>query len=261
MDPKVAALLEQRREPAIYLDIVAERVSNSRLGGLPALPAGVDWPLQLKTGKPLSFLAQVDLSALPKTPLSGSPDGVTLPLEGMLFFFADIPLVWPDWKKKSEGVPISSRVVYAPTAGPDRPAPEDLPMFNHSDGTVRNLQATNEYVLPVKHLRAHLVDTFWWGGRPDGFSVFENDEDREAMMQSIAKATGKPEAGDGVDTLMQMLGAAPMIQNEQEAARKQGRIFLFQRELFRYGELVPQFWIMPQDLRTGRFERAWATFD
>ncbi|MEU4208532.1 YwqG family protein [Streptomyces sp. NPDC026206] len=58
-----------------------EDVVVGRLGGLPALPEGVEWPVWEGHG-PLTFVASVDCAALP----SGALD-IPLPTEGTLAFF------------------------------------------------------------------------------------------------------------------------------------------------------------------------------
>ncbi len=88
MDTKNRDLLAERREPAIWFRAVEKAHSKSRKGGLPSLPEGVDWPVHPDTRRPLHFLAQVDLAALPDTPLPGCPFGAALPRRGMLFFFS-----------------------------------------------------------------------------------------------------------------------------------------------------------------------------
>lgn len=55
--------------------------ARSRLGGPPLLPAGADWPRDGE-GRPLTFLAGIDLSELP---VAGP-----LPERGWLLFFADL---------------------------------------------------------------------------------------------------------------------------------------------------------------------------
>jgi uncharacterized protein YwqG len=118
---KIDALLERHRKPAImlhrpYPPTTAPTV-RSRLGGLPTLPAGLDWP-RGSNGVPLHFMAQIDCAELPQ--LGPLPD------EGTLFFFAreDEEMVW------GEGDPADDcRVLYAPQPVLERatPAPPDLP--------------------------------------------------------------------------------------------------------------------------------------
>ncbi len=54
-----------------------DRSSRSHFGGLPDLPRDLDWPTRAATGKPMSFIAQIDLSDLP--PIAAT---VGLPAKG-----------------------------------------------------------------------------------------------------------------------------------------------------------------------------------
>jgi len=56
---------------------------RSYIGGLPRLPQDLEWPVSTKTGRPFSFVAQIDLRDVPR------PAGVFFPAKGLLWFFAD----------------------------------------------------------------------------------------------------------------------------------------------------------------------------
>jgi len=77
----VPELLAPFCRPAAQL-ITASAKATSYFGGVPTLPRGTTWPM--KGGKPLSFLACVDLSSLSKT----LPQP-WLPSSGRLLFFYD----------------------------------------------------------------------------------------------------------------------------------------------------------------------------
>src|SRR5215467_1666014 len=83
-------LNKERRAAIWFRRQVGAKGSLSRLGGLPALPADLAWPRHGESGAPLHFLAQVDLSRLPPTPLDGAANAASLPNSGLLFFFADM---------------------------------------------------------------------------------------------------------------------------------------------------------------------------
>lgn len=96
----------------------------SRIGGLPALPAGAEWPRAHEL--PLHFLAQIDLSDLPLAATEAA-----LPATGSLFFFAaaheDVEIgsdsTWP------------ARVIHCdqlPRALEPCQPPPDLPQIHHS---------------------------------------------------------------------------------------------------------------------------------
>ncbi len=98
--------------------------TNSRLGGLPALPAHLDWP-RASDGTPLHFFAQVDCGEI------GFP--TPLPDRGVLFFFGrdDDEHIWNDGGPASD----DCRVLYALDATdetPRREAPADLPQVGGS---------------------------------------------------------------------------------------------------------------------------------
>src|ERR1051326_6856752 len=91
--------LDEQREAAIWFRReIGGSVALTKLGGLPTLPLEIEWPRQRQINSPLHFLAQIDLSRLPRTPLDGSPNGPALPRSGMLFFFADMveEMLWDE---------------------------------------------------------------------------------------------------------------------------------------------------------------------
>ncbi|MGW4725784.1 YwqG family protein [Streptomyces sp. NPDC004291] len=68
--------------PGVRLTAAADRDGRAgRLGGLPALPAGAEWPVWEGHG-PLSFIASIDCSSLPKVAWD-----IELPGAGTLLFF------------------------------------------------------------------------------------------------------------------------------------------------------------------------------
>ncbi|WP_165185578.1 DUF1963 domain-containing protein [Caulobacter soli] len=94
----------------------SDHVSRSAFGGLPRLPPDLAWPIRAATGKPMSFIAQIDLSELP--PVAWAEG---LPAKGVLWFFADHDNVGLE--------PDAVSVLFRPGAGgawPERPAPSDL---------------------------------------------------------------------------------------------------------------------------------------
>ncbi len=77
----VDSLLEHG-QPALKLRKV-EKEMRSYLGGLPALPPGVEWPM--RKSRPLTFLASLDLEEV------ATSDMIPwLPREGRLMFFYDV---------------------------------------------------------------------------------------------------------------------------------------------------------------------------
>src|SRR5258708_4538400 len=103
------------RAPAIWFRRQAGKASLSKLGGLATLPRDIAWPRQLESGTPLHFLAQIDLSHLPSTPLEGDPNTPALPRTGLLFFFADMveEMLWGE----NGGPFATTRVIFADRTG------------------------------------------------------------------------------------------------------------------------------------------------
>lgn len=94
-----------------FIGLPEETRTTCRLGGLPDMPSTLQWPLYEAT--PMTFLAQVDLSQLPKT------DGLAwLPPSGFLFYFAG--------QRAGEWVEEASAVLYSEERSLEpRTPPED----------------------------------------------------------------------------------------------------------------------------------------
>jgi len=118
--------LDRQRQPATWFRRREDgRSSLSKLGGRPTLPPDIEWPGHGQAGTPLHFLAQIDLSTLPRTPLHNAPAEPTLPKRGLLFFFADMveEMLWGE----NGGPFATTRVIFAKQTGPERAPPDDTP--------------------------------------------------------------------------------------------------------------------------------------
>lgn len=105
-----------RTQPA---DIESLSLGQSRMGGVPDLPAGFEWPRY--NGHPLSFVAQLDLSDL-----AGLPSVLPLPNEGFLVFFYDTKEYAWGFDPKDRGS-AAVRYLKEPASSLVRtPPPEDL---------------------------------------------------------------------------------------------------------------------------------------
>lgn len=281
MDPHLQALLAKRREPAIWFRTVEQSVSRSRRGGLPSLPDGVEWPVNGETSVPLHFMAQIDLSALPSTPLQDCPFKTPLPREGMLFFFFDCTQDMLG-DEVAEAPSMYSRVIYAAGAGPDRAAPAALPMIGHETGKMGGDYAKPYKIFPVEHLRAYTIDTFWAPGytvRGVYIQPLENGEDATAKFQSIVTAIGEdiplyptwedvpspaPSCHIFMDSYgdrrevasgLQMFGAETPWLVDEEAPRNTKKVLLLEIPLNHADKGSLLYMMKTSDLKAGRFDR------
>jgi uncharacterized protein YwqG len=283
--------LNKQREAAIWFRRPADaNMPLTKLGGLPTLPHGIEWPRQYQTGSPLHFLAQVDLSRLPSTPLSGAPGAPTLPKSGLLFFFADMveEMLWND----NGGPFVTTRVIFADQGGSECSPPDDIPEILHGFGERAGGYKTGISVYPQAGLESHVIDTF------GGIDPFPSSSDtyaaaaRAAMVASIERAIGPLPIFIGPNSnptehvyvhelrfqdgsvrrevhcpMHQMLGVGKNIQGTAEEARADGTILLLQidsdwsvHKHFMFCDMgAAQFWIEPADLVAGRFDKAWGT--
>jgi uncharacterized protein YwqG len=127
--------------PSIRLTLGAPAVGPvSRLGGRPNLPQEIPWPVWQES-EPLSFLAQLDLAALPAV------RGLPLPRKGSLFFFYDANGQFSGEDPKHQG---GARVFYTPSplaAHAARAWPPDLNPESRFEGFT--LSAVPEISLPA----------------------------------------------------------------------------------------------------------------
>jgi uncharacterized protein YwqG len=99
--------------------VPSNQPTGSHLGGQPLLPQDIEWP-EWKA-KPLSFLAQVDLSQI-----AGTIDVPWMPSEGKLLFFYDAEQ--STWGDGSDDAPAWRVIhVHAGQSTTPRPHPERLP--------------------------------------------------------------------------------------------------------------------------------------
>lgn len=84
--PELKAYIQARTRAGIVFDPEfrpAQDTDTSFVGGLPVVGPGLEWPRAKGTGRPLTFLGQIDVSDLPEFPLRGH-----FPEYGALVFFA-----------------------------------------------------------------------------------------------------------------------------------------------------------------------------
>lgn len=281
-------ILQKFRRPTIFLRREnGAQSSKSHFGGVPSLPANLAWPCHRSTGLPLHFLAQVDLSELPSTPLS--PGGPQLPNQGMLFFFADLDeeMLWD-----ADDPTDCTRVLYSRAAGGPSEVPANLPHIGHSFGEHTASGAfsgaitrgeTPCSVFPEKSITPVMADSFegqeaYGGGLHDLAAKETIISIERGLKTKVPKfdelgdlrlaALGQHSASDKFRIARhQMLGAAVNVQGAAHIAYASGRVSLLQidsdpgiHEDFSFCDAgMVQFWIDPADLALEKFERAFAT--
>jgi uncharacterized protein YwqG len=269
------------RQPAIWFRRREDGKSSlTKLGGRPALPPDIEWPRHGQAGTPLHFLAQIDLSSLPETPLHNAPEAPRLPKLGLLYFFADMveEMLWGE-----NGGPLATtRVIFAKQAGPERAPPDDTPEILHAFGERAGGYKTGIIEYPPMALEPHVIDTF----------DEEADPDATALVASIEKTIGPlpvftgPDSRNAIEaakpreyiqelgglreldlSLHQMLGVATNIQGTAAELQAAGTVLLLQidsdtslHQEFMFCDMgAAQFWIEPADLARGSFHKAWGT--
>jgi uncharacterized protein YwqG len=256
--PRHRPLLDALRTPALKLAHSRDQ-RTSRLGGAPNLPPSLEWP-QWK-GKPLSFLAQLDLAEIPKPALTeGLPD------HGVLYFFYSVDQETWGFDPKDRG---SWRVLYAESAraAPLARVPSTLPPH----GRFKQVSLRFERVLVYPDAQTTRVQ-----------KLNLSDDDFDAYAELQASVFGR-------SPMHQLLGTATAIQDpdmEREAQLASNGLYLGNEKVDRKREaalaagikdwmLLLQldsddaadmmwgdagrlyFWIRKQDLRARDFSRTW----
>jgi uncharacterized protein YwqG len=248
--------LNEPSVPAIWFRRHSGTTSSSRLGGLPTLPLDVEWPRQRQSGTPLHFLAQIDLSHLPPTPLENAANTPCLPRAGFLFFFADMveEMLWGD----NGGPFVTTRVIFTDHAAPERSPPDDTPDIGHPFGEKRSQYTSGKIAFDRAAQEPHVIETF-------AETISIPDDVVGAAAEDPDRYNCKP--GSPFEwPVHQMLGFAMNIQGTAEEVHAEG-ILLLQIDSdkavdaeFLFCDMgAAQYWIEPVDLAAGRFERAWAT--
>jgi len=245
--------------PAIWFRRRPGKTSLSKLGGLPTLPTDFEWPMQHRSGTPLHFLAQIDLSHLPSTPLKDVRGAPRLPKSGLLLFFADMveEMLWDE----NGGALANTRVIFADHPGAQRSPPEDMPSIGHPFGAMTSKYTSGRTVFDQAALEPNVIGTFSAQAPriPDAVATAAvNDADRwNRRMPENARDW----------PLHHMLGIGKDIQGTAGQAHSEGLILLLQIDTdmavdkeFMFCDMgAAQFWIKPADLAAGRFNNAWAT--
>jgi hypothetical protein len=281
--PNAAALIEVARAtlPPTVVDVWIELLRPAvrlrraeagehvvgQLGGSPTLPDGLPWP-QSEAGRPLGFVAGIDLGRVPVASLD-----VPLPAAGTLLFFyrdpSEDPYGEPFWISDPvpEMLPPAAAVVFVPA------------------GTVTTARTEpGSAVYPEVRLAAELITTGPDWDHPALRSAVAElpDADREFMADPFKCDPFRVEMGDQLDRPLHYVGgfARPVqgpVEVEVAQQRLGGRVSYTDPALYdearkwaslmqidsdddaemMWGDCGSLYWVMrPEDIAAGRFEAA-----
>ncbi|WP_395292799.1 DUF1963 domain-containing protein [Kitasatospora hibisci] len=199
--------------------------SGGQLGGLPALPAGTDWPEF--GGRPMQFLAQLDCSGLAASFRATGPGGDwPLPDHGLLLFFHD------EWLSDFSGR--GCRVLHVPAGSAPRPAPEQ----DQCRPAVPAVPVRARWELSAPSYQDRELENLF----PDDFMIALDlaADFRDHLPSPDVRVLGWCDTDTG-----RPADHRPLLQIENAALDVD------------WGECVNvSFWITGEDLAGGRFDRA-----
>jgi uncharacterized protein YwqG len=262
---RYAPALEKLARPAVEIDThaaaaAALAVGASRIGGAPDLPASFRWPRY--AGKPLAFVAQIDLGEVARV----MPDG-PLPRQGHLWFFYAADQTHWGFDPKDAGssvvhyeadAPLVRRALPDDLPGEGRFAPATLTFRTFADlpdgDDPRNPTADADDAIGERYhdVRSHLTTA----GVATAHKLLGYPDTIQGPMESECAAAGSGiYMGDGKgeqDPRFKRVNATRydwrlLMQVDSDDAAKMmwgdsGRLY---------------FWIRDQDLRERRFDKAW----
>ncbi|MGW7578985.1 YwqG family protein [Streptomyces sp. NPDC054765] len=245
--------------PAVRLEVDTDPDSVvGRLGGLPRLPDGQDWPIWEGHG-PLSLIASIDCAELPSEAVD-----ISLPREGtLLFFFFDGQL--DDYASWGSGPNLhdnrsGARVLYVPEGeeAPLRDAPAELTPFPLLPLTARTVMTAPH----PSHPRARAV----FAPGTSGPGSYDHPVYEDEFVDELTEF----ECEDDADCVHQIGGYADSIQDlvEIEVADAQAGEWVLLAQFdgedeadMVWGDSGMLYWLIrPQDLAERRFDRAMFTW-
>jgi uncharacterized protein YwqG len=240
------------RQPTISIVRTASGTA-SRFGGQPAMPADLPWPDW--NGRPLDFIAQIDLAELP-----ASKTGFGLPESGTLFFFFD--LQEEPWGFEPEHVG-GWRVLYAPLSAKE----------------YRARQAPKGAAEPVPEAGISFTDAQsmpYWPANEVGDIEIDDVEEYNRAADELAKSGSRMFGwpyliqNDGMeeeaqDMFMRVWGGSPGVRPPLEELKAGGKDWRLLLQLdngdddpFLFGDSARlYFWIREPDLKALKFDNIW----
>lgn len=249
--------LKKLERPVVrpYVKVGKPALWESKFGGVPYRPNGSAWPVG-RSGKPLHFLAQLDLG-------EANRDGTLpdLPRKGLLQFFLSYPDAAYE-QKHPTGNPVSgyARVIYWPEVIKDAAAlTQEIPDYGRDEDI-------DEMFHPPEHAMGFVKDTEIPSSLDDRLSFTTSPE--------ASSGTGPAYEAESNNAYLQPNGhrlrGYPMVINTYHPAAEDIQL-LFQFDGDDYGgQLFGEngamggwlgFFIKPADLKKLNFSRVWLEMD
>ncbi|MEU9079177.1 DUF1963 domain-containing protein [Kitasatospora sp. NPDC004745] len=222
VDARTAPQVDRLLRPSLALTTdAAEGTAAGCLGGLPALPDGVDWPEH--AGRPMQLVARLDCAGLAEAFRAGGGSR-PLPADGLLLFFHDDGFT--DFAGRD------CRVLHVPVTAPTRAAPPEGAVAVLAEAPVRA-----RWALSAPSYQDPELERLF----PDDFLVALD------LARDLADHLDRPD--------VRVLGWC-----DTDTARYDGHRPLLQVDAWAagaaWGEAVNvSFWIPEEDLAAGRFDR------
>lgn len=257
----VAALMAPLAVPAVHA-ISASSPTNSYLGGTPFAPADLAWPTV--GGRPLSFLAQIDLGELHAClPIEWLPPG------GRLLFFYDVrEQPWGFKPTDAEGW----RVIWLGDEEIARSAERTLPAeLTEEERLPRHDLAFRQIRSYPSYERAEVEALSLNHAESDALGELESAPFEKRPQHQLA-GFPRPVQGDGMELEAQLVshgvdcgepGSYESPRAKMLAERTHEWRLLFQVDSdeaanVMWGDVgILYFWVREEDARAGRFDRVW----
>ncbi|MCP5008117.1 MAG: DUF1963 domain-containing protein [Planctomycetes bacterium] len=248
------------RKPSIGIK-KANTATYSKIGGLPNLPDGLEWPTW--KDKPQNFLCQIDLSEIPDELKQHS-----LPKKGILYFFNNQEQDTWGFDPKDKG---SWAVLYSQDSG------KDAPLSQRPDSLL------DDFVYKEKHIQFESIKTYpsWEDGKINTIELNDKQFDEyNDLCQGVYnylpthQMFGFPSPVQGSDMDLECQLASNGIYcgdgkgyESKEAkileARRRDWILLLQIDTDDESEMMwgdcgmLYFWIRKQDIKSMEFNNCW----
>ncbi|WP_299845911.1 YwqG family protein [uncultured Roseovarius sp.] len=248
---EVAAFFLQHSVQVAYLalDASSSPRSRSRFGDVPRTYPGFEWPRSDKTGLPLHFLVELHLSEIP--PLE---ETAALPVNGVLLFFSDLSN--SNW--------VTPRVLFTERVEERAQVPDDLPEVGEYIGQyVKRTGASTLRLMPEFALRpvtrdilqppsSMPADVDWKlvnAAQKHSEKVYEKHVSDTPELQLSSKYFNNHTIGGPASEVPNPTGGKGFKLLQLDSDTKLGLMI---------GDCgVVEFWIDPDDLAAGRFEKVW----